>query len=150
MLEFSHICFHRCKDKSYPTDLPVASVVICFYNEALSALLRTVHSVLDRTPARLLHEVILVDDDSDFGKECVTGHVGSRPSFTLVLTTSAELTIQCGGQLPWSHPHASVDYRMISRNCSTFVTSLQTVLPKFSPLNFSLGLRFFKKLFIAK
>ncbi|KAF6085862.1 polypeptide N-acetylgalactosaminyltransferase 11 [Phyllostomus discolor] len=55
-----------CKDKAYPADLPVASVVICFYNEALSALLRTVHSVLDRTPARLLHEVILVDDDSDF------------------------------------------------------------------------------------
>lgn len=47
----------------------MASVVICFYNEALSALLRTVRSVLDRTPARLLHEVILVDDDSDFGKE---------------------------------------------------------------------------------
>ncbi|XP_042783072.1 polypeptide N-acetylgalactosaminyltransferase 11 isoform X1 [Panthera uncia] len=55
-----------CKDKSYPADLPVASVVICFYNEALSALLRTVHSVLDRTPAQLLHEIILVDDDSDF------------------------------------------------------------------------------------
>ena len=55
----------RCKDKSYRTDLPVASVIICFYNEALSALLRTVHSVLDRTPARLLHEIILVDDDSD-------------------------------------------------------------------------------------
>ncbi|XP_060052819.1 polypeptide N-acetylgalactosaminyltransferase 11 isoform X2 [Erinaceus europaeus] len=55
-----------CKDKSYPEDLPVASVVICFYNEALSALLRTVHSVLERTPARLLHEVLLVDDDSDF------------------------------------------------------------------------------------
>ncbi|EPY88417.1 polypeptide N-acetylgalactosaminyltransferase 11 [Camelus ferus] len=60
-----------CKDKSYPTDLPVASVVICFYNEALSALLRTVHSVLDRTPARLLHEIILVDDDSDFGEVLV-------------------------------------------------------------------------------
>lgn len=55
-----------CKDKSYPADLPVASVVICFYNEAFSALLRTVHSVLDRTPAHLLHEIILVDDDSDF------------------------------------------------------------------------------------
>ncbi|KAF6275988.1 polypeptide N-acetylgalactosaminyltransferase 11 [Rhinolophus ferrumequinum] len=61
-----------CKDKTYPVDLPVASVVICFYNEALSALLRTVQSVLDRTPARLLHEILLVDDDSDFGKSCVT------------------------------------------------------------------------------
>ncbi|XP_072820226.1 polypeptide N-acetylgalactosaminyltransferase 11 [Vicugna pacos] len=75
MLISNRLGYHRdvpdtrnaaCKDKSYPTDLPVASVVICFYNEALSALLRTVHSVLDRTPARLLHEVILVDDDSDF------------------------------------------------------------------------------------
>lgn len=58
-------------------DLPVASVVICFYNEALSALQRTVQSVLDRTPARLLHEILLVDDDSDFGKGCVTAREGS-------------------------------------------------------------------------
>ena len=69
MSAFSDIHLYRCKDKSYPADLPVASIVICFYNEALSALLRTVHSVLDRTPARLLHEIILVDDDSDFGEE---------------------------------------------------------------------------------
>jgi len=75
MLISNRLGYHRdvpdtrnaaCKDKSYPVDLPVASVVICFYNEALSALLRTVHSVLDRTPAQLLHEIILVDDDSDF------------------------------------------------------------------------------------
>ncbi|XP_028345366.1 polypeptide N-acetylgalactosaminyltransferase 11 isoform X3 [Physeter macrocephalus] len=75
MLISNRLGYHRdvpdtrnaaCKDRSYPPDLPVASVVICFYNEAFSALLRTVHSVLDRTPARLLHEIILVDDDSDF------------------------------------------------------------------------------------
>lgn len=47
--------------------LPSASIVICFFNEALSALLRTVHSVLDRTPAYLLHEIILVDDHSELG-----------------------------------------------------------------------------------
>ncbi|XP_043554079.1 polypeptide N-acetylgalactosaminyltransferase 11-like [Chiloscyllium plagiosum] len=56
----------KCKEKSYPADLPSASVIICFYNEAISALLRTVHSILDRTPAYLLHEIILVDDRSDF------------------------------------------------------------------------------------
>lgn len=42
-------------------------MVICFFNEALSALLRTVHSVLDRTPPFLLHEIILVDDYSELG-----------------------------------------------------------------------------------
>ncbi|XP_029426358.1 polypeptide N-acetylgalactosaminyltransferase 11 isoform X2 [Nannospalax galili] len=75
MLISNRLGYHRdvpdtrnaaCKDKSYPADLPVASVVICFYNEAFSALLRTVHSVVDRTPAHLLHEVILVDDNSNF------------------------------------------------------------------------------------
>lgn len=55
----------KCSGKYYPPNLPVASVVICFYNEAFSALLRTVHSVLDRTPANLLHEIILVDDKSE-------------------------------------------------------------------------------------
>nr|DBA25074.1 TPA: hypothetical protein GDO54_012647 [Pyxicephalus adspersus] len=55
----------KCAKRTYPTELPVASVVICFYNEAFSALLRTVHSVLDRTPANLLHEIILVDDNSE-------------------------------------------------------------------------------------
>uniref|UniRef100_A0A8C9FHH3 Polypeptide N-acetylgalactosaminyltransferase n=1 Tax=Pavo cristatus TaxID=9049 RepID=A0A8C9FHH3_PAVCR len=58
----------KCREKSYPSDLPFASVIICFYNEALSALLRTVHSVLDRTPAHLLHEIILVDDNSELGE----------------------------------------------------------------------------------
>uniref|UniRef100_M4A4H1 Polypeptide N-acetylgalactosaminyltransferase n=1 Tax=Xiphophorus maculatus TaxID=8083 RepID=M4A4H1_XIPMA len=55
----------RCRQKAYPAGLPAASVVICFFNEAPSALLRTVHSVLDRSPAHLLHEVILVDDHSE-------------------------------------------------------------------------------------
>ncbi|XP_075905255.1 polypeptide N-acetylgalactosaminyltransferase 11 isoform X1 [Nelusetta ayraudi] len=55
----------QCRDKVYPSTLPSASVVICFFNEAFSALLRTVHSVLDRTPSYLLHEIILVDDHSE-------------------------------------------------------------------------------------
>ena len=50
---------------SYPVNLPSASVIVCFYNEAWSVLLRTVHSVLDRSPANLIHEILLVDDNSD-------------------------------------------------------------------------------------
>lgn len=55
----------RCKTEKYTESLPSTSVIICFHNEAWSVLLRTVHSVLERTPDDLLHEIILVDDFSD-------------------------------------------------------------------------------------
>ncbi|MGH0127485.1 UNVERIFIED_CONTAM: hypothetical protein FKN15_046820 [Acipenser sinensis] len=55
-----------CKEKQYDYhSLPTTSVVIAFYNEAWSTLLRTVHSVLETSPDILLREVILVDDYSD-------------------------------------------------------------------------------------
>ncbi|ESO03689.1 hypothetical protein HELRODRAFT_112090 [Helobdella robusta] len=56
---------NECKSQTYPTKLPNASVVIVFCNEAPSALLRTVHSVVNRSPPNYLHEVILVDDASE-------------------------------------------------------------------------------------
>lgn len=45
--------------------MPTASVIVCFYNEHYHTLLRTVHSILDRTPSAILHEIVLVDDYSD-------------------------------------------------------------------------------------
>uniref|UniRef100_A0AAG5DL82 Polypeptide N-acetylgalactosaminyltransferase n=1 Tax=Anopheles atroparvus TaxID=41427 RepID=A0AAG5DL82_ANOAO len=44
--------------------LPETSIVIVFYNEAWSVVVRTVHSVLDRSPAHLVREIVLVDDSS--------------------------------------------------------------------------------------
>lgn len=54
-----------CKSLVYPAVLPKASVVIIFHNEAWSPLLRTAHSVVNRSPPQHLHEVILLDDFSD-------------------------------------------------------------------------------------
>ncbi|XP_051548975.1 probable polypeptide N-acetylgalactosaminyltransferase 8 [Myxocyprinus asiaticus] len=54
----------RCAEKSYPKDLPTISVVLIYLNEALSIIKRAICSIIDRTPAHLLKEIVLVDDHS--------------------------------------------------------------------------------------
>ncbi|KAM9470772.1 putative polypeptide N-acetylgalactosaminyltransferase 8 [Clarias gariepinus] len=57
----------RCAAKVYSDQLPSLSVVLIYLNEALSILKRAIHSIVDRTPAHLLKEIILVDDHSTNG-----------------------------------------------------------------------------------
>ncbi|GFS18670.1 polypeptide N-acetylgalactosaminyltransferase [Elysia marginata] len=55
----------ECMLLKYPEDLPPASVVITMHNEWPSVVLRTVNSIINRTPSFLLKEIIIVDDASD-------------------------------------------------------------------------------------
>ncbi|XP_069359727.1 putative polypeptide N-acetylgalactosaminyltransferase 9 isoform X3 [Maniola hyperantus] len=82
-----------CKQPGrYLEDLPQTSVVICFHNEAWSVLLRTVHSVIDRSPPHLIKEIILVDDFSDMPHlmQQLDDYMSSLPKVRIVRATRRE------------------------------------------------------------
>lgn len=58
----------RCKNKKYLRKLPNVSVIITFHNEVWSVLLRCIHSIYNRSPPELLHEIILINDASTFAE----------------------------------------------------------------------------------
>jgi len=78
-----------CRNKNYAKLLPTTSIVIVFHNEAWSTLLRTVWSIITRSPRELLAEIILVDDASErdyLGKE-LEDHVAKLPVPVRVMRT---------------------------------------------------------------
>ncbi|XP_043920523.1 polypeptide N-acetylgalactosaminyltransferase 4-like [Protopterus annectens] len=84
---------YECKAKKYDyRKLPTTSVVIAFYNEAWSTLLRTIHSVLETSPAVVLKEIILVDDFSDrvYLKTQLEDYISNLQRVRLIRTTKRE------------------------------------------------------------
>lgn len=79
----------ECLSLKYPSNLPTASVVIIFHNEAWTTLLRTVHTVLARSPPEFLKEIILVDDCSNYNSyahlnEKLESYVHELPKVRLI------------------------------------------------------------------
>lgn len=83
---------HCRKPGKYLSNLPDTSVIICFHNEAWSVLIRTVHSVMDRSPDALLKEVILVDDAStmDHLKSRLDEYVLAHPKLKVLRSPQRE------------------------------------------------------------
>lgn len=61
-------CRCRCSEQRVHDDLPTTTIIMCFVDEVWSTLLRSVHSVLSRSPPHLVEEIILVDDFSTKGR----------------------------------------------------------------------------------
>ncbi|XP_074849122.1 N-acetylgalactosaminyltransferase 7 isoform X3 [Carettochelys insculpta] len=55
----------ECKYWHYDENLLTSSIVIVFHNEGWSTLMRTIHSVIKRTPRKYLAEIVMIDDFSN-------------------------------------------------------------------------------------
>lgn len=83
-----------CRLKKIVIDkLPSSTVIIVFHNEAWSTLMRTVQSVIDRSPKYLLNEIILVDDASTrhFLENELDDYVAKLPVLTRIIRSQKRI-----------------------------------------------------------
>ena len=99
-MSFTLSCFsspHRCAEKKYPEDLPSISVILIYLNEALSVIKRAIRSIIDKTPARLLKEIILVDDHSSNGTSTCSDNTNTERLVDLLGDMSNFMFTLCRG-----------------------------------------------------
>lgn len=84
---------NECRNLTYPDKLPTVSVVIVIHNEAWLTMVRTIASIIDRSPLDLLKEIILVDDASTWSylKRPLDDYVETLPiSVKIIRNTKRE------------------------------------------------------------
>ncbi|MGH0189473.1 UNVERIFIED_CONTAM: hypothetical protein FKN15_035931 [Acipenser sinensis] len=135
-----------CRTKLYLEKLPNTSIIIPFHNEGWSSLLRTVHSVLHRSPPQLLAEIILVDDfsDKEHLKAALEAYMVRLPKVRIVRTKKREglirtrllgASVAIGGVITFldSHCEANVNWLpplldRIAQNRKTIVCPMIDVI----------------------
>ena len=87
--------FCRCKHWHYDENLLTASIIIVFHNEGWSTLMRTVHSVIKRTPRRL-NESILKEINPEYSLEGLMLKLKLQYFGLMQRTDSLEKTLMLG------------------------------------------------------